>query len=68
MGNFVIYVDLVGEFRWYLMTSDNRKLADSADSYRTRHECEDGIRLMKRVAPMAKVDQPAAKRAVETLV
>ena len=65
MGNFVIYTDQVGEYRWYLKADNGRKIADSGEGFGTRQACEDGIRLMKRLAPMAKIDSP---RGVETLV
>lgn len=68
MGSFVIYIDQVGEFRWYLKAENNRKLADSGEGFRSRQDCEDSIRLLKRLAPKAKIEQPAPKRAVETLV
>ena len=63
MGTFIVYADQVGEFRWYLMAENNRKIAESGEGYRSRQDCEDGIRLLKRMAPKAKVETPAKKVA-----
>ena len=49
MGTFVVYIDNAGEFRWYLLAANNRKIADAAEGYQTRQDCEDAIRLMKRL-------------------
>lgn len=65
MGTFVIYIDHVGEYRWYFMSDNHDKIADSADSYATREDCEHDIRLLKRMASMARVQTPAR---VETLI
>ena len=66
MSTFVVYIDNAGEFRWYLMAENSEKIADSAEGYRSRQDCENGIRLVKRMAPKAKVEAPPKK--VEVLV
>jgi uncharacterized protein YegP (UPF0339 family) len=73
MGNFVMYIDHAGEFRWYLMAENGRKIADSGEGYRVRQDCEDAIKLVKRLAQKAKIESVAttrsdSKRAVETLI
>jgi uncharacterized protein YegP (UPF0339 family) len=65
MGTFVVYIDNAGEFRRYLM-AENHNIADSAEGYRSRQDCENGIRLVKRMAPKAKLEAPPKK--VEVLV
>ena len=65
MGTFVMYIDQAGEYRWYLMANNNEKIADSAEGYKGREDCEHGIKLMKRLAPKAKIQGPAR---VETLI
>ena len=65
MGTFVMYVDHAGEYRWYLMAENSEKIADSAEGYKAREDCEHGIKLMKRVVPKAKVQSPPR---VETLI
>jgi len=66
MGTFVMYIDHAGEYRWYLMAEDNQKIADSAQSYQSRGDCENGIKLIKRMVLKAKVEAPTKK--VETLI
>jgi uncharacterized protein YegP (UPF0339 family) len=65
MGTFVVYIDNAGEFRWYLIAANNRKIADAAEGYRSRQDCEDAIRLMKRLVPKAAIE---AQKKVETLI
>ena len=61
MGVFTIYIDQAGEFRWYLSAENNRKIADSGEGYRSRQDCEDGIRLVKKMAAKAKIESPPKK-------
>ena len=65
MATFVMYLDHAGEYRWYLMAENNEKIADSAEGYKSRESCEDGIKLVRRMAPKAKVQ---ALARVETLI
>jgi len=66
MGTFVIYIDNAGEYRWYLMAENNEKIADSAEGYNARADCEHGIMLVKRLAMKARIQMPAPR--VETLI
>jgi len=66
MGTFVMYRDHVGEYRWYLMAENSEKIADSAEGYKAREDCEYGIKLMQRLAPKARIQAPAKR--VETLI
>ncbi len=65
MGTFVIYIDHDGEYRWYFMSDNYEKIVDSTVSYEAREDCEQDIRLLQRMAPMAKIQAPAR---VETLI
>ena len=65
MGSFVVYIDYEGEFRWYLM-ADNQRIAESAGSYRSRNDCEDSIRHVKRRASKATIESKT--KPVETLI
>jgi uncharacterized protein YegP (UPF0339 family) len=56
MLNFMIYIDPDGDYRWYLTGENNRRIADSAEGYRRRMDCEHSIRLMKLLAPTAKIE------------
>jgi uncharacterized protein YegP (UPF0339 family) len=65
MATFVMYTDHAGEYRWYLMAENNEKIADSAEGYSSRESCEHAIKLVRRIAPKAKIQAPAK---VETLI
>lgn len=66
MSTFVMYVDHTGEYRWYLMAENNEKIADSAEGYKAREDCEHGIKLIKRLASNARIQAPLPR--VETLI
>jgi uncharacterized protein len=36
---FWIYVDKQGFWRWYLTAANNRKIADSGESYHNKQDC-----------------------------
>jgi uncharacterized protein YegP (UPF0339 family) len=44
---FYIYKDRQGLWRWYLQAANNRKVADSAESYNNKQDCLHGIDLVK---------------------
>lgn len=56
---FVIYVDVVGEFRWSFVAKNNKKVADSGEGYQRRKDCLKAIALLRRSASRAKVIHPA---------
>jgi uncharacterized protein YegP (UPF0339 family) len=58
MATFVMYLDHAGEYRWYLMAETNEKIADSAEGYKSRESCEQGIKIMRRITPKAKIQTP----------
>lgn len=47
---YYIYKDSVGQWRWYLMAANNRKIADSAESYWNKNDCLAAIKLVKESA------------------
>lgn len=59
MSSFVMYIDHAGEYRWYLMAENNEKIADSAEGYKSQEGCEHGIKLVRKMAPKAKIELPA---------
>jgi uncharacterized protein YegP (UPF0339 family) len=65
MGTFVIYIDQIGEYRWYLMAENSRKIADSGDGYRSRDDCEDSISELRRLSAKSRVEKLPS---VETLI
>lgn len=44
---FYIYVDTARQWRWYLLSPNNRKIADSAEGYYNKNDCLAGINLVK---------------------
>jgi len=43
---FWIYVDKAGQWRWYLIAANNRKIADSGESYYNKSDCLSAIGLV----------------------
>ena len=56
MTRFQIYRDTRGEYRWRLLTDDNRTIADCAEGYGTKQDCSRGIDLVKAHATWARID------------
>ena len=44
---FSLYRDHANQWRWTLFASNNRKIADSGESYWNRADAEHGINLVK---------------------
>lgn len=44
---FYIYRDVSGYWRWTLVASNGRKIADSGESYYNKADCQHGISLVK---------------------
>lgn len=47
MLRFVLYKDMIDEWRWTLIAANNRKIADSAEGYRRKIDCMDAVYLVK---------------------
>ena len=57
MAKFQIFKDKAGEWRWRLRASGNHEIiADSAEGYKNKADCEHGIDLVKQQAPTADVE------------
>jgi uncharacterized protein YegP (UPF0339 family) len=56
MAKFQLFTDKAGEYRWRLRANNNEIIADSAEGYTTKHNCEHGMNLVKELAPNAEVD------------
>ena len=54
---FEIYRDAKNEWRWRLKASNGEVIADSAEGYKNRKDCEHGISLVKAEAPTAGVNR-----------
>jgi len=55
MTTFEIYSDRSNQFRWRLIASNNRIVADSAEAYHNRADCESMVEWIKKNAPTAQV-------------
>lgn len=53
--NFTIFTDSAGQYRWNLKASNGRIVADSAESYLNKSDCQAGIRLVQSGAPSARI-------------
>jgi uncharacterized protein len=61
VATFTIYKDAQGEFRWRLRADNSKIVADSAEGYNNKSDCQHGIDIVKREAPTANVvDQTQA--------
>lgn len=56
---FELYKDHNGEWRWRLRTTNGNVVADSAEGYRRRQDCERGIAIVKSAADAPIVDMSA---------
>ena len=56
---FEIYKDHKAEWRWRLRAQNGNVLADSAEGYNRREDCEHGISLTKGSAAAPVVDMSA---------
>lgn len=45
--HFVLYRDHANQWRWTLYAVNNRKIADSGESYWNKADAENGINLVK---------------------
>jgi uncharacterized protein YegP (UPF0339 family) len=62
---YEMYKDHKAEWRWRLRAQNGNVLADSAEGYRHRDDCENGIRLTKGSGDAPVVDM-SAKIAAES--
>lgn len=56
MADFQIYKDKAGEYRWRLRADNYETIADSAEGYVDKSDCEHGIALVKELAPGAEIE------------
>jgi len=45
--HFVIYRDKANQWRWTLFAANNRRVADSAEGYWNKTDCQHGIELVR---------------------
>jgi uncharacterized protein YegP (UPF0339 family) len=57
VAQFEVYKDSAGDWRWRLKSAGNYKtIADSAEGYESKDDCEHGIELVKEQASNAEVE------------
>jgi uncharacterized protein YegP (UPF0339 family) len=56
---FELHKDGAGEWRWRLRTTNGNVVADSAEGYRRREDCERGIDIVRSAANAPVVDMSA---------
>jgi uncharacterized protein YegP (UPF0339 family) len=56
---FELYKDHTGDWRWRLRAQNGNVVADSAEGYRNRADCERGIALVRDSAAAPVVDMSA---------
>ncbi len=66
MAHFTIYQDKKKEYRWNLKANNGETIADSAEGYLAKSDCEHGIELVKTLATEAKVEHPEVVKAGTT--
>ncbi len=57
---FDLYKDISGQWRWRLVASNGKTVADSGESYTTKANAENGILLVKQ-APTAPTYERSAR-------
>lgn len=66
MATFIIYKDNKGEYRWRFRANNNEIVADSAEGYKAKADCQRGIDIVKQQSPAATVvdqSEPTVRRA-----
>jgi uncharacterized protein YegP (UPF0339 family) len=44
---YYIYKDKAGQWRWFLLAANGKKIADSGEGYWNKQDCLTGINLVK---------------------
>jgi len=52
---FILYRDTASQWRWTLYAANNRKIADSGESYWNKSDAQHGIDLVKNTNSMTPV-------------
>ncbi|MGH8084036.1 MAG: YegP family protein [Lysobacter sp.] len=54
---FKTYKDSSGYWRWTLYATNHKKVADSAEGYNNKSDCQDGISLVKSTSASTPVNE-----------
>ncbi len=60
---FTLYKDSSPQFRWRLVASNGKTIADSGEGYRNKQDCLNGIALIQQYAPSAPINDETEQRA-----
>jgi uncharacterized protein len=55
MFKFEVYQDKAGQWRWRLLASNGKSIAESGEGYGEKKDCLDGIASVKKHAPDAAI-------------
>ncbi|HEY5117999.1 MAG TPA: DUF1508 domain-containing protein [Anaerolineales bacterium] len=55
MAKFEVYKDKSGNYRWRLVASNGKNIAESGESFSGKQACLDGIESVRKNAPGAQV-------------
>jgi uncharacterized protein YegP (UPF0339 family) len=61
MAKFIKYKDSAGEWRWRFRANNNKIIADSAEGYKNKSDCEAAIKLVKEQAPSASEEESSTR-------
>jgi len=57
---FQVYKDKIGQYRWRLIATNGRVIADSGEGYVNKSDCLAGIQLVKQFASTAPIQDQTA--------
>jgi uncharacterized protein len=55
MAKFEVYKDKGGQWRWRLLASNGKSIAESGEGYKEKKDCLDGIASVQKHAPGATI-------------
>lgn len=61
--HYQIYKDTTGQYRWRYQTTNTEIIADSAESYHKKSDCQRGIDIMKASSSSPVVDSTSSETA-----
>jgi len=55
MAKFEVYRDKGGQYRWRLVASNGRNIAESGEGFSSKQACLDGIESVRKTASAAQI-------------
>ena len=56
-----MYMDKAGDWRWRFIAPNNKKMADSGESYRSESSCMNAIEVLRRESDTSKITKLVPK-------